>query len=507
MINHKFSSSLRGVFTALALSPALALAAPAGLAAKTSAPRLVLPAPDLQPFLRAEKAATRPQPLRFAAPIGTVITPLSQGRWETLADGRALWRLSVQSAGASSLNFAFTKLALPAGAQLYIYDSAGKRVRGPYTGKDVVQGQLWTPVVEGDEAVVEVSLPQAARPALVLELGKVNYGFREFWKAGDAAKSGSCNIDVACAEGDAWRNEIRSVARYTIAGALLCTGQLVNNTANDFKPLFLTANHCVTLPPEAITTVYYWNYQTSSCGGAPDGNLDDTQIGALMLAANPGTETPGPDFTLMQLVQAPDAAFHVFYSGWDNRDVAPVGVTGIHHPNGDEKRISIDFDPTEIAAYLEPGGSAASIANPTHIRVVRWDRGVTEGGSSGSGIWNNEHRLVGQLSGGYSSCDAPDDSDWYGRLNQDWFALDTPLTSVASYLDPGGAGSGVLDGADPNGLATPPPPPSGTTPPPGGTTTPPASVTTSGGGGGALSLPALLGLLLIRRRRAGPGPR
>ncbi len=35
-------------------------------------------------------------------------------------------------------------------------------------------------------------------------------------------------------------------------------------------------------------------------------------------------------------------------------------------------------------------------------RVLRWDQGTTEPGSSGSGLWNQDHLIVGTLSGGSS---------------------------------------------------------------------------------------------------------
>ena len=58
-------------------------------------------------------------------------------------------------------------------------------------------------------------------------------------------KRGSCNINVVCPDGDPWRNQIRSVARITMSGMFVCTGQLINNTAQDDTPYFLTAQHCI----------------------------------------------------------------------------------------------------------------------------------------------------------------------------------------------------------------------------------------------------------------------
>lgn len=478
-----------------------------------AATRLEMPAVDIPAALAKDALKKGPQPFRFAVPIALVVTPASDGRWTTATDGRALWRLEVHSAGATSLNFGFTRYRLPPGAELSIATADGRDQYGPYGEDHNALGQLWTPVVRSEHAVIELKVPAALRKDVELQLGFVNHGFRGFGAKDEySAKSGSCNIDVVCSDGDDWRKEIRSVAQYTIAGALSCTGTLVNNTAQDLTPYFLTANHCVTAEPEALTTVYYWNFETSTCGGTPNGSKAQTQSGATFLAGSRDAATVGEDFTLMRFSAKPNAAFKVYYSGWDRRNVAPLGVTGIHHPAGDEKRISKDFEQTAISAYGEEPGSPQSMATPTHIKVVTWDRGVTEGGSSGSGIWNAEHRLVGQLSGGGSSCDAPKDPDWYGRMYSNFTNVDTPLTSVKTYLDPTNSGVQTLDGIDPASTPSPAPAPSPSPVPPSPVPAPapspsPAPAASSGtsqdgrSGGGALH--ASFGLLLaglVRRR-------
>lgn len=468
----------------------LSAAAPAGQ------PRLEMAPVDVASVLAQDALKQGPQAFRFAVPVTTAASPASHGVWSSAADGSAIWQLAVRSAEASSLNFGFTQFHLPPGAELRLHAADGSVVSGPYGDEYNQQGQLWTPVIRGNEALIELRVPAAFRDQVKLTLGAVNHGFRGFGAKADAvAKSGSCNIDVVCSDGDDWRNEIRSVARYTIGGVLLCTGSLVNNSKQDLAPYFLTANHCVSTAPEAPTTVFYWNYQTSSCGGAPDGKLDQTQSGALFLAGSGGGVNVGPDFTLLQLLTRPSAAFKVYYSGWDRRDLAPVGVTGIHHPGGDEKRISMDFNQTFITAYGDVPGSAQSTLTPTHIMVASWDRGVTEGGSSGSGIWNREHRLVGQLSGGSSSCDAPQEPDWYGRMFGSFTTLATPLTGLGFWLDPNND-TEVLNGIDASSSGAPPvssAPIGGG----GGGSNAGSSPASDGGGGGALDASSLLLLLLL----------
>lgn len=457
---------------------------------------------DVASVLAQDALKSGPQPYRFAVPTPVAINPATDGIWQVGADGMARWQLAVQAAAATSLNFGFTRFNLPPGATLSLHAADGSQASGPYGSEYNAQGQLWTPIVRGDTAVIELRVPAALRDAVQLTLGVVNQGFRGFGAKDSAeAKSGSCNIDVVCSDGNGWRNEIRSVARYTIGGVLLCTGSLVNNSRQDFTPYFLTANHCLSSAAEAATTVFYWNYQTSRCGGAPDGQLGQTQSGALFRTGSGGGTGSGSDFTLLELLSRPPASFRVHYAGWDRRDIAPLGVTSIHHPNGDEKRISMDFDQTYITAYGDVPGTVQSTLTPTHLMIVSWNRGVTEGGSSGGGLWNREHRLVGQLSGGSSECAAPDSPDWYGRMFSNFSATATPLNGLSRWLDPDGNVE-TLNGADPTTMTDNG---GGAIPVNGSNGNGGTGSSSNTGGGGALGLSVSLSLLLFsalsRQRR------
>jgi hypothetical protein len=375
---------------------------------------------------------------RFAVPFAVSQTPRNAGSWETLKSGERIWRLRVLSAGASSLNFGFGRYLMPAGGKLFVYGPDGSSVRGPFTDEDnEVHGEFWTPVVLGPEAVIELSVPEEMLPYLKLELTAVNHGYKEFWVSGPD-KSGSCNVDVICPEGDGWRDEIRSVAVISTGGSTFCSGFLVNNTDNDNTPYFMTAYHCGITAANAASLVVYWNYETSTCGGTPDGTLNEYQSGSYFRAARSGS-----DFTLVELDDAPAEAFNVHWAGWDNSDANPSSATGIHHPGTDEKRISFENDPLSTTSYL----GTASPGDSTHLRVFDWDVGTTEGGSSGSGLWNQDHRIVGQLHGGYAAC-GNDSSDWYGRFSVSWNTGTTAATRLRDWLDPGSTGAVFLDGID-----------------------------------------------------------
>ncbi|MBN1827262.1 MAG: T9SS type A sorting domain-containing protein [Candidatus Eisenbacteria bacterium] len=385
-------------------------------------------------------------PPRFAAAIAVSLTPQNDGTWETLDDGSRVWRLRVVSAGARSLNFGLVPFRVPEGAMLHVYGKNRDEFAGPYQTEHAVEGELWTPIIRGDEATLELFLPAGAafEPEIVVsQVGHDYVGFAQM--AMDKIRQGSCNNDVICPEGDPWRDEIASVGVYMRSGQWYCTGQMLNSvTDDDPPPYFLTAYHCGISTSNDQTVVVYWNFESPVCGMLNGGSLSDHQSGSLLRARYSSS-----DFCLIELSADPDTSFHVFYSGWDATGSAVSSCTAIHHPQCEEKMISFNTDALTVTSYLYntvPGDG-------THWRVDDWEDGTTEGGSSGSGIWDPSHRLVGQLHGGYASCTSLT-SDWYGRLSVSWNGGGSSANRLRDWLDPNSTNTRVLDGIDPNAIDT-----------------------------------------------------
>ncbi|HEX9926241.1 MAG TPA: trypsin-like peptidase domain-containing protein [Anaerolineae bacterium] len=379
-------------------------------------------------------------PLRFAQPITVEVNPATHGTWDQLDANTRRWRLRIISADARSLNLGFSRFVMPPGGRLVIYTPDYEQIIGPFTSEDnESHGQLWTPLLASDDIIIEVRVPAEAASQLELGLSSVNYGYAEFGQAAPD-KSGFCNIDVICPAGDNWRDEIRSAARYTVSGSVICSGSLVNNTTQDLTPYFLTANHCDggISAANAPSMVVYWNYETSICGGTPDGSLTQFTTGAIFRAAYSAS-----DFALVELDDPIDAAFNVYWAGWDNSSSDPINATTIHHPSGDEKRISFENDPTTTTSYL----NMAVPGDGSHLRIADWDSGTTEPGSSGSPLFNQNKLMVGQLHGGYAAC-GNDSSDWYGRLSVSWAGGGTADSRLSDWLDPGNIGITALNGTD-----------------------------------------------------------
>ena len=400
--------------------------------------RRVMPMVDTAP-LEAEdqdrERSGRPVAPRFAKNIEVVYTLDNSGTWETLNNGSRLWRLRIASPGALSLNLGLERFELPDGAEFWILAPDGSGAQGPYTKSNQNgTGGLWTAVVIGEEIVIELRVPKGAEASI--KIISVNHGYRFFGEreALIPTKRGTCNVNVVCPEGDLWRDQIRSVARISISGIYLCTAQLVNNTADDLTPYLLTAQHCVEQASEAPTVVAYWNFQSPTCSDAAGGNLGQNQSGSTFISSS--EYATGSDFTLLELDDQPQPSFNVYYSGWDARDQLPSATAVIHHPSGDEKSISLDDDPPTVTSF----GGSASPGDSRYLRVADWDLGTTEGGSSGSCLFDSaSKRCVGTLSGGYAAC-GNDEPDWFGWVHAHWIGEGSSATRLSDWLDPGNTG-------------------------------------------------------------------
>lgn len=404
-------------------------------------------------------------PPRFAIPNAVQVTPENAGVWSNMPDGRRRWTLDINCENARSMNLGFTRFVMPEGGELVFRAADAQMAVRPFTAADnASHGQLWTPPLNTNHVVVEVTLLAEQVPALDLILGSINVGYREFGEvaaeAGAGPRSGSCNVDVACTVADPWEAEINSVAVISTGGSTFCTGFMVNNTAQDLKPYFMTANHCGISSGNAASLVVFWNFQNSVCRGTPggggtgDGTLSDFQTGSFFRAASSTS-----DFTLVELDEAPNPDWQVSFAGWDRQGLNPPSGACIHHPDTDEKRITF-YDATSIRPTHGSSWPCTAFPGPgdnTHITAY-WSLGVTEPGSSGSPLFDNNHRVIGQLHGGPSSCSATGEnrSDCYGRISRSWTGGGTNSTRLSNWLDTGNTGAMFVDTISGAGLSVAP---------------------------------------------------
>ncbi len=405
-------------------------------------PRITLPEQD-NDALRAAELTRRQDalvPPRFAETIEVNISPATHGLWEYLPNGQLLWRLRILSPKAHSLNLGFQQYRMPAGGTLLLYSPDRKRFIGPFsTADNEAHGQLWTPVLPGEEIVLEVQMPENERTALQLHLKTVHHDFMGF----SELLSGACNLDVVCGAADGWeivdryRDAIQSVAVYGFGGTTFCTGVLVNNTQNDCKPYFITANHCGVSAANAPSMVVYWNFQQSICreigtpisGGIGDGSLSDFNTGAILRANYALT-----DVTLVELDDPVSVTANAYFAGWSRSPELPADtVLCVHHPGTEEKRISFQFDGVYTG---ERGTGPTPVPGGNYLIVAGWDVGTTEGGSSGAPLFDKEQRIIGQLFGGSASCNNRGGYDAFGWFRSSWNGGNNSTSRLRDWLDP-----------------------------------------------------------------------
>lgn len=401
-------------------------------------PIMSMPAVDVETLMAEDEVnnVLKIGPYRFGHNMEVGVNAQHEGLWEELKDGSRVWRMGFRCEGAYSVNFIFSDFYLPFGARFHIYNEGGEAIYGPFTYSDNrADNGFATFPIPGELVFIELYEPVMAAGQSRIALQTVTHGYRDIFKLAESrgGGSGACNINVNCPQGDDWQDHKRSVAIMVSGGSGFCTGAMVNNTAQDGTPYFLSANHC--MGSGTANWVFKFDYERPGCTntGGPNVTGGNFTQGATVRASNAGS-----DFALLQLNSTPPSGHNVFYAGWDRSGTAPTNSVCIHHPSGDRKKITFDNNAATQATF---GGAAC-------WRIATWEAGTTEPGSSGSPLFDQNKRIIGQLYGGSASCSNNVD-DYYGRFNVSWDG-NSSSTRLKDWLDPTNSGVTTLDGYDPN---------------------------------------------------------
>jgi len=179
-----------------------------------------------------------------------------------------------------------------------------------------------------------------------------------------------------------------------------------------------------------------FNYESPGCTNI-NGPTNQTISGTMTVANNSVS-----DFALLSLGQRPPGSYRTYYAGWSRPNIPAQWSVGIHHPRGDIKKISHDYDPVVSSDY-EP----ERYLPDSHWKVRDWDQGTTEPGSSGSSLFDQNRRIVGQLHGGWAAC-GNDLPDYYGKFSMSWDYGSSSSTRLRDWLDPINSGPSTLDGME-----------------------------------------------------------
>jgi hypothetical protein len=408
-----------------------------------------------------------PGPLRYAYAIHVDYDMQNSGTWYDLGDGSKIWRLNVVLPDALSTNAYYRKFWLPEGGKFFVYNEETGQSIGAITS-EYIGGNKENPIefatalVYGESVTFEYYHPASAKDLPEIAISRIDYGYRFVdnpyrISTRDFDGAGRCNININCPQGADWQNEKHAVARVSTwgpNGSFWCSCALVNNTSNDYTPYVLTADHCLS-GLDAINNnnaglwTFYWEYEHPGCTNGTE-PAPRTTVGATVRANHPDS-----DFALLLLTQSPFDRSDVlpYYLGWDKTGSSGTGGVGIHHPDGDVKKISIYTNTPQSTGY----NSNTISSNGNHWRVI-WASGTTEGGSSGSPLMNNSKRIIGQLHGGKASCTSLTLPDWYGKFSVSWTGNGSSdnRRKLQPWLDPSGPGSTtVTNGSYPFTLSGP----------------------------------------------------
>ncbi|WP_417876482.1 T9SS type A sorting domain-containing protein [Winogradskyella sediminis] len=376
------------------------------------------------------------------------------GEWTTLENGDRIWRMAYTSNGAQSLNFMFDVFKIPEGAKLYVYNDDKTDLLRPFTyHNNNAEEVLGTWLVEGDSAYIEYYQPANVVGEAKITVGSVVHGYRtvETYEK-SLGESGNCNYDVDCDITpspdpyglNAVKDNIKTSGALILrSGTDWCSGTLINNTNNDGKPYMLTANHCA--GGEGTWAFRFnWRSPNPSCGtiaNSTDGTYNQTVSGATVRANSSKSD--------MELVEITDSSFFennydLIWAGWNNSTTdVPAISFGFHHPSGDIQKVSRNDEGAVRFTTDFNGNSTAQM-----WLIDDWELGVTEGGSSGSGLFNETGHLIGMLSAGTAACSGTVDNggyDIYGRFGVAWDYGSTAATRLKDWLDPTNSGIEVLD--------------------------------------------------------------
>lgn len=346
-------------------------------------------------------------------------------------------RVYLKVKNAEKVHLYFDEIPFNKGVQLVVYPGNTSAI-GPYTNQYPTQQLTGLP----NTIIIETFIPSGFDGNVKLK--EIGIEPKEDFQN---KSSGPCMVDINCTEGNDWQEHKRSVVKLIIkAGNQLftCTGSIVNNTQQDKTPYMLTAHHCIenSSDEELEEVTVEFNFESEICDG--DAPLVNTQKITQTKLLSESPLSGGSDFALFLLEDTIPSIYEPYFAGWDRTNTGGQSGVGIHHPNGDIKKVSTYTTPTETITMNDGETNAFWVMN-----WIATDNGhsVTSFGSSGSPLFDENQRIIGTLSGGQASCGNTSGQDAYGKFHYHWDKVGNDSTSrLSDWLDPTNTGIQKIDG-------------------------------------------------------------
>lgn len=380
------------------------------------------------------------------------INPANNGTWILFPDaGLKIWRMVLKAENSDDISLYFNYFEPGENGKFFVIAADRRKILGAYTHLSRAEGQAFSiEPIESNNIILhfETGIESSDYSFQISEIGML---FSE--KSIDGyGTSGSCEVNVNCSEGSLWQRQKRGVARVLVkqgSGLFYCSGSLINNARNDKAPYFLTANHCGEISSEAdyAQWIFAFNYETDDCENSLAEPVAQTLTGANLISKAAQGTSVGSDFKLLRFFQEVPQTYNPFFNGWSKQNTITTSGATIHHPDGDVKKISTYTTRPTSTGY----GFGGSNPDEKYWRV-NWSQtengfGVTEGGSSGSPLFDSNGRIVGMLTGGLSSCSNTSGADYYGKVSYAWESNGTEsFSQLKPWLDPDNTGIDALGG-------------------------------------------------------------
>ena len=319
-------------------------------------------------------------PLKVGVLLPTDLTIDNAGSWNTLPDGKRVWRLQVQAKDAIALMLSFRDFYIPENGKLFIYSSDKTHLIGAFTHHtNPPTKEYATEFLAGDKIILEYEA-----------------GISE----NELSAFHCIDLDIPVTE--------KNLNKYT----------------------------------------FYFHFEHTGCENNSSIASYRTITGCKKIAGIP--LDGGSDGLLLLLNQTIPEHYNAYYNGWDRSNTAAQSGVGIHHPSGDYMKISTFNKVARTSTWY--GIDNIKGAPNAHWNVVFEQtangHAVTEGGSSGSPLFNQNKQIVGTLSGGSSSCEKPNGANTYGKLYYHWdqYPNKDNTSRMDIYLDPNHTGKTQLAG-------------------------------------------------------------